>query len=182
MNINEVLDKAFASFDAENAAYKLNELKWHKRFLELAIVIANWSKDPSSKVGAVIVDKNRRIVSTGYNGFPIGVKDLTERLDVKEIKYKMVLHAEENAIMFARRDLSDCTLYVSKIPPCSHCAGLIIQSGIKQVYVQKCEISDRWKESIEYSKIMFKEASVTLNVIDIEYPCKQQLNNFKNSL
>lgn len=182
MNINEILDEAFARFNLENTAQRRNELKWHKRFLELAVVISNWSKDPSSKVGAVIVDKNRRIVSTGYNGFPIGVKDLTERLDDRDVKLKMVLHAEENAIMFAKRDLSDCTLYVSKIPPCNHCAGLIIQSGIKQIYVQNCEISDRWKESIEYSKIMFREAGVVLNAIDIEYPCKQQLNNSKNSL
>jgi len=166
MNINALLNSALSLFNAENTTYKLNELKWHKRFLELAIVISNWSKDPSSKVGAVIVDSNKRIVSTGYNGFPIGVKDLSERLDDKNVKLKMVLHAEENAIMFAKRDLSDCTLYVSKIPPCSHCAGLIIQSGIKHVYVQNCEVSDRWKESIEYSKIMFKEAGVTLNVIE----------------
>lgn len=145
----------------------LTEQKWHKRFLELAIFISNWSKDPSSKVGAVIVDENRRIVSTGYNGFPIGVHDDKDRLDTKEVKYKMVLHAEENAIMFAKRDLSRCSLYVSKIPPCSHCAGLIIQSGIKNVYVQTCEIADRWRESFEYSKMMFRESDVKLHFINL---------------
>lgn len=146
---------------------KMNNSIWNKRFLELAIFISQWSKDPSSKVGAVIVDKNRRIVSTGYNGFPIGVHDTDIRLNTKDIKYRIVLHAEENAIMFAKRDLSECSLYVSKLPPCSHCAGLIIQSGIKQVYAQKCEISDKWKESFEYSKQMFNESGVSLNFIDI---------------
>ena len=140
-------------------------MKWHKRFIELAKFISNWSKDPSSKVGAVIVDSNKRIISMGYNGFPVGVADSEERLYTKEIKYKIVLHAEENAIMFAKRDLSDCSLYVS-MAPCSHCAGLIIQSGIKHVYIQNIEISDRWKESFEYSKKMFEEAGVTFETID----------------
>ncbi len=167
MNYKNIINFASSLFN-KNKNIDSDQLKWHKRFLELAIFISNWSKDPSSKVGAVIVDNNRRIVSTGYNGFPIGVEDLTERLDVKDIKYKMVLHAEENAIMFAKRDLSDCTLYVSKIPPCSHCAGLIIQSGIKQVFAQNCEIADRWKESVEYSKTMFNESGVKLNMIDLD--------------
>lgn len=140
---------------------------WNKRFLELAIFISSWSKDPSTKVGAVIVDENRRIVSTGYNGFPIGVHDTESRLAIKDIKYKMVLHAEENAIMFAKRDLSKCSLYVSSIPPCSHCAGLIIQSGIKNVYCQNCEISDRWKESFKYSRMMFEECGVKFELLDV---------------
>lgn len=140
---------------------------WNRRFLELAIFISTWSKDPSTKVGAVIVDENRRIVSTGYNGFPIGVHDDESRLVTKDVKYKMILHAEENAIMFAKRDLSKCSLYISSLPPCSHCAGLIIQSGIKNVYCQNCEISDRWKESFKYSRMMFEESGVKFEFLDI---------------
>ena len=138
---------------------------WNRRFLELASFISNWSKDPSTKVGAVIVDCNRRIISTGYNGFPIGVSDNQERLENREFKYKAILHAEENAIMFAKKDLSRCSLYVSSLPPCSHCASLIIQSGIKNVYTWEQEIPERWQESISITKTMFKESGVSLNYV-----------------
>ena len=138
---------------------------WNRRFLELASFISNWSKDPSTKVGAVIVDCNRRIISTGYNGFPIGVSDDQERLENREFKYKAILHAEENAIMFAKKDLSRCSLYVSSLPPCSHCASLIIQSGIKNVYTWEQEIPERWQESINITKTMFKESGVSLNYV-----------------
>lgn len=139
---------------------------WNRRFLELASFISNWSKDPSTKVGAVIVDCNRRIISTGYNGFPIGVSDNQERLENRDFKYKAILHAEENAIMFAKKDLSRCSLYVSSLPPCSHCASLIIQSGIKNVYTWEQEIPERWQESINITKTMFKESGVSLNYVE----------------
>jgi dCMP deaminase len=140
--------------------------KWHKRFLELAELVSTWSKDPSSKVGAVIVDKYNRIVSTGYNGFPVGVNDSKDRLDNRDVKYKMILHAEENAIMFAKQNLEGCSLYVTNLPPCSHCAALIIQSGIKNVYTPQKDIPDRWKESIALTKQMFYESGVNLMFID----------------
>ncbi len=143
----------------------MSENKWHKRFLKLAEFIATWSKDPSSKIGAVIVDKNRRIISAGYNGFPMGVDD-DSRLHDRQIKYKIVLHAEENAIMFAKRDLTDCSLYVSGLPPCSHCASLIIQSGIKNVYAWKEEVPERWKESIELMTENFKQSGVNVYYIE----------------
>ena len=139
---------------------------WNRRFLELASFISNWSKDPSTKVGAVIVDCNRRIISTGYNGFPIGVSDNQERLENRDFKYKAILHAEENAIMFAKKDLSRCSLYVSSLPPCSHCASLIIQSGIKNVYTWEQEIPERWQESINITNTMFKESGVSLNYVE----------------
>lgn len=140
----------------------LDNVKWHGRFIDLARTIASWSKDPSSKIGAVIVDPNNRVVSTGYNGFPVGVVDSQERYENRDLKYKMILHAEENAIMFARRDLTSCSLYVTDIPPCSHCAALIIQSGISKVYAPKIDIPERWRQSIELSKMMFREAGVDL--------------------
>lgn len=144
------------------------ELKWHKRFIKLAAFISNWSKDPSTKVGAVIVDKYNRIVSTGYNGFPMNVKDTVKRYENKDIKYKIILHAEENAMSFCKDDLVDCTLYVSGLPPCAHCASLIIQHGIKKVIIPKQEIPERWIESTTLSKEIFKEAGVELIEIDTE--------------
>ena len=138
---------------------------WDGRFMRLAECISEWSKDPSSKIGAVIVDSNRRIVSTGYNGLPRGVVDSDERLSDRELKYRMVLHAEENAILFAKQDLDGCSLYVTKMPPCSHCAALIAQSGIKRVYAPKSEIPERWTESVGLTKTMFSEAGIELRFV-----------------
>ena len=140
--------------------------KWNKRFLELAEFIASWSHDPSTKVGAVIVDKDRRIVSTGYNDLARGVKDTSERLENREVKYKIILHAEENAIMFSKQNLEGCSLYVSSMPPCSHCASLIIQSGIKVVYTWKQEIPERWVDSYKLTRQMFKESGVKLIFVE----------------
>lgn len=139
-----------------------NELKWHKRFIELAEFISTWSKDPSTKVGSVIVDKYKRIVSTGYNGLPKDIEDTKERYENRDIKYKIILHAEENALAYAKRDLVDCTLYVSGLPPCAHCASLIISAGIKQVVFKKQEIPERWIESIKLSKTILEEAEIKL--------------------
>lgn len=141
------------------------ENKWHIRFLELAEFIAQWSKDPSTKVGAVIVDEKRRIVSTGYNGFAIGVDDSENRLVDRTIKYPIILHAEENAMSFAKQNLDNCSLYVSGLPPCAHCASLIIQSGIKNVYAWNLDIPERWKDSINLTNQLFCEAGVKLSFI-----------------
>lgn len=138
---------------------------WNKRFLGLATHVASWSKDPSTKVGAVIADSKNRIVSLGFNGFARGVED-DERLNDRATKYAMVLHAEENAILFAGKNLSDCSIFVSGLPPCSHCASLIVQCGIKKVYAWKQEIPERWRDNVELTKKIFKEAGVTLEFIE----------------
>ena len=77
--------------------------KWDKRFLHLAKHISEWSKDPSTKVGCIVVGEDREIRSTGFNGFPRGIEDKQERLEDREQKYPMICHAEENAIMHAAR-------------------------------------------------------------------------------
>ena len=142
--------------------------KWQRRFFDMAYLVASWSKDPSSQIGAVIVDAQNRVISTGFNGLPVGVKDTNERLGDRETKYKMILHAEENAIMFAKQKLDGCSIYVTKMPPCAHCAALIIQSGIKFVYVPAWEeIPERWRESTELTMQMFKEAGVKIQFIRI---------------
>ncbi len=138
---------------------------WNKRFMDLADFISNWSRDPSTKIGAVITDKDHRIISTGYNGFAKGVDDYAERYLDRETKYKMILHAEENAIMFAKQRLDDCEIFITKLPPCAHCAALIIQSGIKNVYMQDIEIPDRWMQSFNLTQKMFSEAGVNLHIV-----------------
>lgn len=136
---------------------------WHNRFLELATFISTWSKDPSTKVGAVITRGNR-IISTGFNGPPQKVHDLQERLLDREIKLRMVLHAEVNAILFAKQDLKGCTLYCTH-PPCTQCASIIIQSGLEEVIfpIMSSKFYERWKTDIDLSMKLFSEANIIVS-------------------
>jgi dCMP deaminase len=141
--------------------------KWIKRYLDLATAVALWSKDPSTQVGAVIVGDNGQIVSQGYNGFPRGVLDSDERYNDRPLKYKLVVHAEMNAILNALYNgasVKGCTLFVHNLPVCNECAKAIIQSGINKVYMDT-EINERWQESWNLTKQMFEEAGVEYEFI-----------------
>lgn len=140
--------------------------EWNKRFIGLASEIATWSKDPSTKVGAVIVRPNNTIVSLGYNGFPRGVRDDPDRYNDRETKLKYVCHAEANAIINGREALSGCTIFSYPLHPCCECAKLIINSGIKRVVTKAPVNNERFKESFEAASIMFKEANVEVEYID----------------
>lgn len=136
--------------------------KWDDRFLKLAELVSTWSKDPSSKVGAVIVDNKNRVISLGFNGLPRGVEDTEERLNTRELKYDIIVHAEANAIYTSPQSVEGCKIYVYPYLPCSRCAGAIIQSGIKSVIVPKREIPERWKANFELSKTILFEAGVSV--------------------
>ena len=140
---------------------KEDQEKWDKRFIELAKHIAGWSKDPSTQTGAEIVDQKRRIISVGYNGLAHGVHDLPERLNNREIKYKMFLHCERNAILFASQSLENCTIYTWPFMSCAACAAMVVQAGIKREVAPYSE-NPRWIEDFELSKEQFKEAGVEL--------------------
>ena len=137
--------------------------KWDRRFIDLALHISNWSKDPSTKVGCVVVGADREIRSTGFNGFPRGIEDSLERLEDREMKYPLICHAEENAIMHAARigiSLKDCVAYVTW-PPCTRCARSLIQAGVVEVVFPKdIDIPERWVEDFDRSLSMMKEAGV----------------------
>tara|TARA_B100001142_G_C13989038_1_gene521956 strand:+ start:142 stop:582 length:441 start_codon:yes stop_codon:yes gene_type:complete len=143
--------------------------KWDLRFVELAKHISQWSKDPSTKVGCVVVGEDREIRSTGFNGFPRGISDDAERLKNREMKYPLICHAEENAIMHAARigvSLKGSTAYVTW-PPCSRCARSLIQAGIKEVvYSEEEEIPERWIEDFTISCEMLTEAGVIIRSVD----------------
>ena len=143
--------------------------KWDKRFLELAQQISTYSKDPSTQVSAVIVDDKNRIVSVGYNGFPRGVEDTEERYNDRDTKIKMIVHAEVNAILMAQKDLSNHTIYTFPFMPCSTCAGIIIQSGIKRCISIPVtgERYERWKDAFALTETMFEEAGVQLDLFDL---------------
>lgn len=134
---------------------------WDYRFLGMAQLVATWSKDPSSKVGSVIAD-GKRIVSLGFNGFPAGTDDDPSIYGDRERKYRRVLHAEQNAMSFAKRDLTGCTIYITH-PPCARCAAQIVQEGIKRVVCPSpnADFLVRWEDDMREARAMFSEANVT---------------------
>jgi dCMP deaminase len=140
---------------------------WDKRFLELAGHVASWSKDPSTKVGAVIVRPDKTVASIGFNGLPRGVEDSDTRLHDRQLKYPMTVHAEVNAILHAREPLHGYTIYVAPLNPCSNCAAAIIQSGIKRVMAM-AEINPRWEESNALAQTLFEEAGVSAEFFSLE--------------
>lgn len=144
--------------------------KWDKRFLELAKLISTWSKDPSTKVGCVIINSSRSIISTGYNGFPRGIEDSDERLNNRELKYSIVCHAEENALLHAANigvSLKNCIAYCTW-PPCTRCARSLIQVGVKEiVYPDNITIPERWINDFKLSDSLFNEAAVITRRINI---------------
>lgn len=140
---------------------------WDIFYLQMCVFVSGKSKDPSTKVGAVIVRPDRTVASIGFNGFPRGVKDLAERLNNREQKYPRIVHAEMNAILSAREPLLGYSLYVSPISPCATCAGAIIQSGIKKVFaVMSPSALENWTASAAISNEMFDEAGVFIHVYD----------------
>ncbi|CAI8225823.1 MAG: hypothetical protein DBX05_00780 [Candidatus Poseidoniales archaeon] len=147
--------------------------KWDLRFLHLASHISDWSKDPSTKVGCVVVGSDREIRSTGFNGFPRGIKDTSERLDDREQKYPLICHAEENAIMHAARvgvSLKGCVAYVTW-PPCTRCARSLIQAGVVEVvFPEDIDVPERWVADFDMSMSMMKEAGLEVRSVssDVE--------------
>lgn len=139
--------------------------KWDERFLGLAEHISKWSKDWSTKVGAVIT-KGNRIISLGYNGFPFLLADDGRLLD-RDTKNKITLHAEENCILFAKQDLKGCTIYTYPFPPCSKCSRLLIQSEISRV-VSLNKIPERWAEDMDLAKSLMVEAGMRVDIYETE--------------
>lgn len=153
--------------------------KWDYRFMRLAREISTWSKDPSSKIGAVIVNDDRRILATGYNGFPRGIADTEDRLNDREQKYPRIVHGEMNALMnalYSGVSVKDATIYVWGLPVCSECTKSVIQAGIKRVAIMHIdEAPEKWKDQwINMSRPMYEEAGVSvtymnLNKLNAEY-------------
>ncbi len=137
--------------------------KWDMRFLDMAKLVASWSKDPSTQTGSVIVDPWNRVLSVGFNGFPQRIED-DERLHVRETKYEMIVHCEVNALIFARGDIQGCTLYTWPFMACSRCAAIVIQAGIRR-HVAPVNYDARWAKSFELSIQLFREADVELVLV-----------------
>jgi dCMP deaminase len=137
---------------------------WDKRYIELAKQVSSWSKDPSRQIGAIIVGDKGQIISQGYNGFPRGISDTSERLNNRELKYKYVVHAEANAIYNAIHNganTNGSTIYVTGLPVCHECAKAIVQTGIKRVVMDSAP-QDNWLESGNIALDIFKEAEIEI--------------------
>jgi dCMP deaminase len=141
--------------------------KWDRRYLAVAREISEWSKDPSTKVGAVIADKRGRIVALGYNGFPENVLDAQPKLDDRPTKYEMTVHAEVNAILIAGRSAIEGTVYVYGLPVCPRCAGVLIQAGIARVVAKApgCNTGQKWDEDGTIARSMLAEAKIDFDPI-----------------
>ena len=150
---------------------RLHGKAWGDRYTHLAKEISTWSKDPSTKVGAVVIGNNGEVLSQGYNGFPRSIKDTPQRLNDREKKYNLVVHAEMNAIYNASLNgvsLKGSTLYVYGLPICNECAKGVIQVGIDKVIATRpADYNKEWDESIKDAKALFKEAEVEY-IIDVE--------------
>lgn len=167
-------------------------MNWDEYYMRLAYLVARKSKDPSTRIGSVIV-KNNNIISTGYNGIPRGVLDPCDGHDhlinrtTRPEKYHWFAHSERNSIYFAARNgaaIEGATLYTLGVP-CSDCGIAIIQSGIKRVIVHKQwgkEIFENWEVSQLITKQMFSEAGVVLEFLDqkLNEECMISGKNFVN--
>jgi len=130
----------------------------------MAKLVAGWSKDPSTGVGAVIVDDRYRVLSLGFNGLPHGIQDSEELLQNREMKLKAIIHAEENALLFATRSVYDATCYVWPLQPCARCASKLIQAGISRV-VAPAERPEHWAAENELAMLMLSEAGVKVDLV-----------------
>jgi dCMP deaminase len=135
--------------------------KWDRRFLLRAEQNASWSKDPSTKVGAVIVRPNQTVAGDGFNGFPRGMRDDEELYLDRETKYSRTVHAELNAVINSHGSVEGCTAYITH-PPCTACSLALIQSGIKRVVFYKPDegMVERWGEQFEKVKGFFEEVGM----------------------
>lgn len=142
---------------------------WKIKYLDLAQHFSTWSKDPSSQIGAVAVGELGQILTQGYNGFPRGILDTPERLNHRETKYGLVVHAEMNCIYNAATlgiNLSGAKLFIYGLPPCSACSLGIIQSGISEVHIRPnyAKLTPEWIEAFNKSADNFEEVGIYWSV------------------
>jgi len=138
-------------------------MSWDQRFLDLAIHVSSWSKDPSTKVGAVLVGTDKRQVALGYNGFPSGMAD-DSRLNTRESRLRYTLHAERNVLDNATFPTAGSTLYTTH-PPCCACALSIVSKGVSRVVSLPMDsgFHARWGSEVFVSRSILAECEVACN-------------------
>lgn len=146
--------------------------RWDTHFLQMALLNARLSKDPSTKVGAIITTKDNYLISAGFNGLPRGLEDSYERLNDRELKIPLVVHAEMNSVLAAAKigiTLKDTVMYTTATDKsgtiwggiCQNCAKHIIQVGISKVVTYNTKyIPDRWRKDMDFAKEILQEANI----------------------
>ncbi len=146
-------------------------MSWNKRFLELAGLVATWSKDPSTKVGAVIVAPDKRVISVGFNGFPAGMRDDPELYADRESKLSRIVHAEINALIYAKGEIPKySTLYTYPFMPCDRCVVQMLQAGIRDFVAPKAnkELQERWGPALERTRLYISECGGYLEEVEAD--------------
>ena len=149
-------------------------MRWVEYFRNLAHQVKLKSKDENTQIGAIIVGKDKEIVSTGYNSFPRGLKDYEKERQERPEKYYWFEHAERNAIYNAARigvSTKGCTMYLSCGVPCSDCARGIINSGITRIFCERGDVTKgkHWEENYDRSWTMLEEAEIDIQFYDDDF-------------
>lgn len=143
--------------------------KWDRRYMNLAVMVASWSKDPSTKCGCVIVKPNGKVHSVGYNGFPPGHEDLPEQYADRDYKYPNIIHAEINALEgVLAGTLTGHTVYVHPLPTCSACGDELIRARVSRLVFPQLtgELRERWGASCDTAVAKFIGAGMEVTFID----------------
>ena len=144
--------------------------KWDRRFLELAKLVSGWSKDPSTKTGAVLTDGQKRVISLGFNGFPEYMSDDPALYANREEKYSRIVHCEVNALIYAERNVAGATLYTYPFLSCDRCAVQLLQAGVMRFVAPKAtaEQLERWGAAFERTRRYIRECGAESLEIDFE--------------
>lgn len=154
--------------------------RWDRHFLGLSLYHSRLSKDPSTRVGSVIVGPDHEILSAGFNGFPRGIADAPERLGDRETKLRLMVHAEMNALLAAARTgmrLKGCTLYLAATDdsgmvwggcPCTRCTVEIVQVGISEIVTYPLKtVPSRWHDDISFARSIVDEAGIAYREVSL---------------
>lgn len=146
-----------------DAKIDFDKQKWDNRFIEMCKLVASWSKDPSTKTGAVIVRPDRTVISVGFNGFPKNMKDNAELYADREKKYSRVVHCEVNALVHAYSCVEGATLYTWPFASCDRCCVQMLQAGISRFVFPKPseDALTRWGKAFDLTKSYIEEAGAT---------------------
>ena len=157
---------------------------WDQRYLENAILASTWSKDPNRRVGAIAVSKEGVPGPSCFNGFPRGIKDTTDRLNNKELKNRLTIHAEVNATILHPGSVVGCTIYVTH-QPCTPCASFLIQNKYSRIVTFDPELYsgmfDRWGEDFNLSLEVIEETGIEL-VLATTFPEGHERHGLPNRL
>ena len=147
--------------------------KWDIRFIRIAREVAGWAKDPSTQVGSIAV-KNRKIIATGYNGFPKTINDDSGRLADREKKLKLMVHGEMNMIYNAVEHgvkLEGSTIYIWGLPICEDCWKGLVQTNVSRVVMPNIEFeSGKWKEGCAHAKKFMEISNINITEYLMSWP------------